>query len=397
MRTLVLSLERAVGRMRRRLRANRIRRRLPKAVPGSPSAHGTVTIAGLLRAPTGIGEGARLNASALAAAGYSVGLIDLTPPRQCDPRVAPPESANPVFGDAGGALVVHLNPPAMFEGLYQLRDGLTRRRVIGNWVWEAPLLPPVWHRSIELLHEIWVPSRFVADAVATTACRIPVRVVPYAVRANDRVEPMAIAAGKTVYLALFSYESGFDRKNPIGAVTAFRRAFADRDDVVLLVKAQGRATSHLDSHRALLAAIGEAPNIAIIDQDLTSLERDALIARTDVLVSLHRAEGFGLTLAEAMLQGKSVIATNWSGNTDFMTRDTSALIDYKLVPMSTIAFAYQGLNAHWAEPDIDHASAEMLRFSEPSVRAALGAKASRFARRAFTLEAFKAAVAPGLE
>jgi glycosyltransferase involved in cell wall biosynthesis len=391
------TLERAVGRMQRRLRAGRIRRRLPKAAPGSPSARGIVTIAGLLRAPTGIGEGARLNAGALAALGYSVGLVDLTPERQRDARAAPPQGTNLASGDIGGTVIVHLNPPAMFEGLYRLRDGLTRRRVIGNWVWEAPVLPPLWQRSIELLHEIWVPSRFVAEAVATTGCRIPVRVVPYAVRADDAVEPMTIAAGKTAYLTMFSYESGFDRKNPIAAVKAFRRAFGDRDDVVLLVKAQGDPASHQASHRALLAAIGEAPNIAIIDRDLAASERDALIARADVMVSLHRAEGFGLTLAEALLQGKSVIATNWSGNTDFMTPDTSALIDYKLVPMSTVAFAYRGLKAHWAEPDLDHASAEMLRFSDPSLRRALGAKARGVARQAFTLEAFRAAAGPGLE
>jgi glycosyltransferase involved in cell wall biosynthesis len=396
MLTIYRSLERFVGKIQRRRRSERIRRILPKAVPVSPPARGAVTVAGLLRAPTGIGEGARLGAGAFAELGYSVGLVDLTPQRQRDARILQPQGANLTPGDIGGPVIVHMNPPAMMDALYELRDGLTRRRVIGHWVWEIPVLPPQWHQSVEFLHEVWVPSRFVAAAVATTVRQVPIRIVPYAVRPSDPVAPMTIATGKTVYLTMFSYNSGFDRKNPVAAIAAFRRAFADRDDVTLIVKAQGAPLSHKASYRALMAAIAGAPNISVLDRDLTSLERDALIARADVLVSLHRSEGFGLPLAEALVLGKAVIATNWSGNTDFMTRDTSSLIDYKLVPMSTATAAYAGLKAHWADPDIDHASAEMLRLSDPSARTALGANAHRFARQAFTLEAFKAAVEPGL-
>src|SRR5271156_6102156 len=173
------SLDRFIVSLRRRRTLNRIRRRLPKAAPGSPPARGTVTIAGIFRSPTGIGEGARLNACAFADIGYSVGLVDITSERGNEARITQPQGANLVAGDIGGPIIIHMNPPTMLHTLYALRHKLAGRRVIANWVWELPILPPVWHQTIEFLHEVWVQSRLGADAVAPPARRIPIRLVPY--------------------------------------------------------------------------------------------------------------------------------------------------------------------------------------------------------------------------
>jgi glycosyltransferase involved in cell wall biosynthesis len=396
MTSLPRTISGAFDRARKAYRINRICRRLPKARPNPPPGDGFATVIGLLRSPTGIGEGARLNATALGSLGYSVGLLDVGEHRKAQRTLAMLEGPGQKIGDIGGPLIVHLNPPAMLYALHDMLNGLGRRRIIGNWVWEAPIMPPIWHRALEFLHEVWAPSRFVADAVATAGAKIPIRVVPYAVRPSQDVAPMAIAPGKLLYVTMFSYNSGFKRKNPAATIKAFKRAFGDRDDVHLLVKAQGLPAKHAVAHDELVAAIGSAANISILGRDLTIIERDALIARADVLVSLHRSEGFGLTMAEAMLVGKAVMATNWSGNIDFMTPGTCSLIDYKLIAMADPDPAYVGLNAHWAEPDAEHAAAEMLRLTDPTTRAALGAAARRSARDYFKPECFAAAVGPGV-
>ena len=391
-RTLYGNLARA----RRRFDVDRLCRRLPIARSDPSPADGVVTLAGLLRAPTGIGEGARLNAAALGRLGYAVGLLEAGRPRQDQRALAMPKVPGQTIGDRSGALIVHLNPPVMLYALADMLSAIGRRRVIAHWVWEAPMMPPIWHRALQFLHEVWVPSRFVADAVATAGAGIPVRVVPYAVSAPEDVAPMEIAAGKLLFVTMFSYDSGFKRKNPIGTIAAFRRAFDDRDDVHLLVKAQGAPDKHAAALRTLAGAIGPATNVSILGRDLTGRERNALIARADVVVSLHRAEGFGLTLAEAMLLGKPTIATNWSGNVDFMAPGASSLIDYKLTPLVDADPAYAGLATRWADPDIDHAAAEMRRLTDPAIRAALGAAARRSAAAYFTPDAFAAAVAPGI-
>jgi glycosyltransferase involved in cell wall biosynthesis len=146
----------------------------------------------------------------------------------------------------------------------------------------------------------------------------------------------------------------------------------------------------------LQAAVAGAQNIRIIEDALSSDARDALVARADVVVSLHRSEGFGLTLAEAMLAGKPVIATNWSGNLDFMTPDTSALIRCDLIPVCDPGGPYEGIEAVWAEPDIGHAAAEMTRLVEPDQRRRLGAAAQHASEALFRPTAFAARVAPAI-
>ncbi len=396
MALVLRSLDRFLSRLRRAQRIKQICRKLPKAAPDPPPRSGTVTIAGILRSPTGIGEGARLQAQALSRLGYAVGLCDFSRQRRAAESLPLPQGPRMTADDAGGPIIIHLNPPSMLYTLEDMLGALAGRRIIANWVWEAPVMPPVWHRALEFLHEVWVPSRFVGAAVATGGAGLPIRLVPYAVRPTETVTPLAIAPGKLMYLTMFSYDSGFKRKNPIGTIRAFRCAFGDRADVILLVKAQGSSVKHEAASRELEMAIGDAKNVSIFNRDLSTPERDALIARADVVVSLHRSEGFGLTLAEAMLLGKAVVATNWSGNIDFMPADACSLIDFSLVSLSDAHDAYAGLRTHWAEPDLDHAASEMLRLADPAVRSTLGVAAQRAAKQYFGLDAFAAAVEAGI-
>jgi glycosyltransferase involved in cell wall biosynthesis len=153
---------------------------------------------------------------------------------------------------------------------------------------------------------------------------------------------------------MFDYASTFARKNPLAVIRAFRRAF-DQSSGAQLVVHSINGGGELRKRRELEREVGGREDIHLIDGYLSHEQKDALLARCDCYVSLHRAEGFGVPLAEAMRLAKPVIATGWSGNLEFMNRDNSYLVDYTLVPVGRTARPYLPV-ARWAEPDIEHAA-----------------------------------------
>jgi glycosyltransferase involved in cell wall biosynthesis len=163
-----------------------------------------------------------------------------------------------------------------------------------------------------------------------------------------------------LFLSMYDTHSLQDRKNPQAVVDAFKKSFR-RDDtsVGLVIKVNNAQTNPHEMER-IKEKIAGYRNIYLIDQTLERIQVYNLLLATDCFVSLHRSEGFGLALAEAMFLGKPVIATNWSGNTDFMNHDNSCPVDYSL---STIGRDIGPYHAHqiWAEPDIGHASFYMSR------------------------------------
>ncbi len=337
---------------------------------------GPVVVAGLFRAASGLGRAVRGCADALESHGVSVLRVDLSgqfgqedlPP---DPRLAAPPK------QALGTLIVHVNAPETDWALVALGHYRPRRwRIVGAWVWETPSPPASWRAASRRLSEIWAPSRFAADAIASVA-DAPVAVVPHAVIAppdiaSDRAG-FGLAPGDLVCLTLADGRSSFYRKNPIGAVKVFRAALDGRADARLIVK-----TRHLCDQpayrNALTAEIGNDPRIRLIDDDLSEADMWALTASADIFLSLHRAEGFGLPIAEAMALGKPVIATGWSGNMDFMA-DADAAVAFRLVPVvdPTQRYAPQP-DAMWAEPDLEAATVRLRALAnDPALRARLAA------------------------
>jgi glycosyltransferase involved in cell wall biosynthesis len=364
------------------------------AASGVP-ARGRVTIAGLVSSPSGIGEGARLCAERFADIGYTVGTIDVTSVLGVPGGVAFAR-ADIVARDVGGPLIVHLNPPGMQSVIVQRLRGLLRgRRLIAYWAWEAPDLPPIWHQAFRLLHEIWVPSSFVADALVRAGCTTPVRIVPHPLRIPQAVPVVRTDRALTV-LIVFAYDSGFDRKNPIAGIEAFRRAFDGADDAVLVVKSRGHSRSG-EPERRLEAALAGLTNVRQIDGDLPVDEYERLIEAADVMLSLHRAEGFGIPLAEAMLRGKPVVATDWSGNLEYMDAEAACLVPARMVPMRDEVNAYQRLDSVWADADIDAAAAWLRRLRDPDLRAVIGKAARQHAATRLGRDAFAAAVIPAIE
>jgi glycosyltransferase involved in cell wall biosynthesis len=350
-------------------------------LPGPPPAE-PIVIVGPISSATGLGEGARLAMRTLRDHGLDVRGVDVSPVMLGgDP--AEPIDLGPPVPTGPGTVILHVNAPLAPLALLLIgRPALRGKRIVGYFAWELPDLPADWIAALDHVHEIWVPSRFTAEAFRRHTSR-PVHVVAHPVAApgarSGRVLERAADDPFTV-LTPFNMASGFTRKNPVAAVRAFRLAFGDglpgTGEARLILK-----THHVSSYAAgcgeLAAAIDGDPRITVLDRTLDRPELDALVARCDAVMLLHRSEGFGLPLAEAMGQGLPVVATNWSGNTDFMDFNNSCPVSYCLVPARDPQGSYDHADQLWAEPSAENAALYLRRLSEnPAVGGELGQAAS---------------------
>jgi glycosyltransferase involved in cell wall biosynthesis len=278
----------------------------------------------------------------------------------------------------GVALVIHANAPMLPLVLLHLgRRWTARRRLIGYWAWELPSIPGDWRPGAGCVHEAWAPSRFTAQALEAL---LPgrVRVVPHAIATNPPRpaalgrEAFGLPAHAVVVLVSFNLASSFERKNPLGAIAAFRAAFGDRSDRLLVLKVTHVDHAPADFARLRDAAAGSA-NIRFETRIMPAAESHALTVASDIVLSLHRSEGFGLVPAEAMLLARPVIATGWSGNMDYMDDSCAALVDVDLVPARDPRRVYDVPGAVWAEPHIGEAVAHLRRLADDAeARTALG-------------------------
>ena len=258
--------------------------------------------------------------------------------------------------------------------------------------WELPRLPVKWSWTelVQAVDVVLAPTRFVADSVRASAPDATVWHYPQAVflpegivadRARFDLPPDAVL----FYLSL-DITSDLARKNPLGTLEAFEAAFpanADAPDVRLVVKLNNSASFAWAGAAAkrIHSLIAENPRITVVDRAMSYEEVLSLGASCDIYVSLHRAEGLGLNLLEAMSMGKPVIATAWSGNMDFMTRDNSCLVDFDLIPVVAEHDAYQpdaiGPDQSWADPRLAEATEWMRRLaSDADLRARIGERAA---------------------
>ncbi|WP_420243192.1 glycosyltransferase [Roseiterribacter gracilis] len=342
---------------------------------------------------SGLGQAARLQLAAFAQAGVDVRGLDLSAAFMAVDESAP--SYPPAAPGEDGVLLLHANGPFARYALAQIgRARLGSKRVVGYWAWELPRLPDDWRDGFAAVHEIWVPSRFTQQALVDAP--VPVRVVPYPVAlgargVRDRAS-FGFADGEFVVLVAFDMASTFARKNPLGAIDAFQRAFgADpRARLVLKVSNAERAPA---ASALVSRAIDGFANMQMIAEKWPHARVTSLIASSDVVLSLHRAEGFGLVPAEAMLDGVPVVATGWSGNLDFMTPENSALVQHGFVPAIDSQGTYDHGDQLWADPDLDDAARQLRRlFDDPSLRHAMTRRARADAERLFGGQAFLDAI-----
>jgi len=263
--------------------------------------------------------------------------------------------------------LVHLNADTTFFDYLFLREcGIERGYIIGYWAWELAKFPEEWRSSFEFVQEVWVASRFAYEAIVPATTK-PVLLMPPAV-AIPAPEPglkradFGLPGDKFVFYFSFDFRSYTTRKNPLGTIAALRRAFPHSDASVCLVLKTIGSGWKPDERDALTQTIRGDPRILVIDQELARPRAIALLALSDCFVSLHRSEGFGRGPAEAMLLGKPVIATDYSGTRDFATAETALLIGCALVPVGRDE--YPGADGQiWAEADIDEAAAAMRRIA----------------------------------
>ncbi|MFC5061601.1 glycosyltransferase family 4 protein [Actinomycetospora atypica] len=297
--------------------------------------------------PNGLTRGAQLQVDSMGRAGVPTS----------------PGSAGPADGGlatgAGSNLVLHSGAPECARLINGLALPPLSVYPIGYWAWELPDPPRDWKRYQGLVSEIWTPSTFSAASLRRLF-DIPVYVVPHRVAPEPRRarDPDSIFT----VLTMADSRSSFDRKNPIGAVSAFRRAFGDRSDVRLIVKLLGRPSEVSE----LVNAVGGASNIEFLTETLGLDELRALFRQSDVLLSLHRAEGFGLPILEAMAHGTPAVATGWSGNLDFMGPDDGILVPYRLVDVRDRAGVYRH-RSQWADPDVEYAATALRELADDPV------------------------------
>lgn len=256
------------------------------------------------------------------------------------------------------------------------------RHNIGLWYWEQEHFPTRWHSAFDYYDEIWAVSEFTRQAIAKVS-PIPVRKItyPFYLDESEAVRDCARFGLNTddyIFLFNFDFYSTVDRKNPGAVIEAFRHAFRPTDSAVLVLKTIN--AEHEPVARDSLGRQGTGAKILWIDKHISSAELNTLFASADCYVSLHRSEGLGLGMAQAMYLGKPVIATNYSGNLEFMNSDNSLLVDYTMTELQHDSGPYER-GTHWAEADVNHA-ANLMRFvyEHRAEAQAIGARAAASVR-----------------
>lgn len=364
--------------------------RRPVAV-GHPAAL-PVCVAGAFSSASGLGEGARLCVEGLGQLGYRPRLHDLTP--IIEGRAV--QSVGPPWEPGPGTAIVHLSPQHLPIGLRAIgNDLLAGKRIVGYWAWELPQVPRYWQDIAQRVDEIWVPSQFVAQAIRGCVDK-PVHVVPHPVacgptgqRSRSR---FGIPEDRFVVLSVFHARSCVERKNPQALLRAFRAAFGSDPLARLIFKVTGGSSAPA-AMKTFRHEAGTCSNVVLLEEDLPRQDMLDLIASADVVASLHRAEGFGLVPAQAMLSGTAVMATAWSGILDFMDDRTGILIPCATTSVVDPQGCYPEDGQTWANPsETDAAAALSVLRGDPQLRHDLVTKARLQARHLLGADAYAQAL-----
>jgi glycosyltransferase involved in cell wall biosynthesis len=321
-----------------------------------------VNVFGFVDGVLGIGEDVRALANALLRAGIPMAIhgLDLAD------RFATSEShgwhsltcGRPLFPVSVFCLPPFETLRVRIEHGSHLFDG---RHNIGYWPWELTSLPKELHGIFSLVDEVWSSSGFLTG-VYTKLTEKPVRHMPPYLNLPKptRIEraDFGIGADDFVVLVMFDFNSFTARKNPEGAIAAFRAAFADMSGSECLVVKTLNGHAHPEAFEALKADLLQDPRMVLIDGPLSREETAGLIELADVYVSLHRSEGFGRILAEAMLLGTPVVATDWSGSKDFLNEDTGWPVAFVLRDVLPHEYIYAS-GSRWAEPSVEDATKQL--------------------------------------
>ncbi len=315
-------------------------------------------------AELGVGEAGRRTFESIAATGVPVELVGTrynTASRQSH-RLRDEVHGTPSFEN----VITCVNADQLPQVYRLLELGELKGKHVGLWFWELERFPNHGLPSLSYVHEVWVASAFTQRALRAVTDK-KIRLIRMPIRVPDRATAftrrnLGLPEAGFLFLTNFDYFSAHRRKNPIGVIEAYRAAFGPDDGAVLVVKSINGSQRLHDAER-VRAAAGSRPDIFLLDGYVTSAEMAAMIELADCYVSLHRAEGYGINLADAMARGTPTIATGYSGNMEFMTPTTSLLVPYELTPVGADAEPYDP-TALWAEPDMGKAAHSMRALFE---------------------------------
>ena len=347
----------------------------PVAAEGVRS-HG-VNLVGYLSGELGVGTSARLMDEALTAAGVPTSTYPVT--------ILLGHRAGAVYRDTADVpydtTLFCVNPPEMEPVTESLFDLVAGTRRIGMWYWEVEAYPACFDVAFELVDEIWVATEFIRDAIAAHT-NLPVRVVMPPLPQREPAGPpplpswLGIPDGSRYFFYAFDYFSRVERKNPEGLLRAFSEAFAPGEGPLLVLKTINAAARPAESERLRLLAAGR-PDVIVIDQYVSAAEMTALMAHCTAYVSLHRAEGLGLTIAEAMAWGRPVVVSAYSGNLAFCNSENSFLVSGTMTPIPAGNAPYP-TGTPWFDPDLSVAARYLREIVEqPEVARAVGERAAQ--------------------
>lgn len=350
-----------------------------------PSPQG-VNLIGWFRATLGVGESARCMARACDATGLPAALVNLR--NNCLNRAlvdtfdARLQEANPYPIN-----IFHLDPPQSEEIDHHHGPAFRKDKYnIAYWAWELPEFPDLWVKQCTYFDEIWCPSAFVRDAIAAKV-PLPVQVMPHAIElpspATDGRQRFRLPTDRFLFLFAYDLNSYQERKNPLAVIAAYRLAFPDERGVGLVIKTQNPKRNP-EAFASLCAAIAGLSQAHIIAEALPAGEVHTLQASCDAFVSLHRAEGFGLSVAECMYLGKPVVSTDWSATAEFVNARNGCPVKCRRVALTETHGPYQR-GQIWADPDVEHAAWWMRRLvAEPALALELGRAAAADIRERFS-------------
>lgn len=324
-----------------------------------------INIASHFKHQNGITEGARLAAKAARKVGIATNLNELR--TYC----ASPYDKN-ILSDqlttdnSYPVNIFHIDPGSM-DNISRVHGHkiFEKKLNIGYWAWELSEFPDEYIRNFDYVEEIWTPSDFARDAIMMKS-PVPVLTMPHPVQfeieGKTERSDFNIPEKTFIFLCMYDYGSNQDRKNPHAAIDSFLKEFSDNSSVHLLIKVHN-AKDEFPDFINLKEQVSTMSNISILNVTLERQQIYELIKCCDVFVSLHRSEGFGLGLAEAMYLQKPVVSTNWSAPAEFIDENNGCPVNYELVKLENDAGHYRAGQV-WANADTDHAAYQLKKLFE---------------------------------
>ncbi len=226
--------------------------------------------------------------------------------------------------------------------------------------WELPHMPKIWHKALNKADELWAPSRFIQKALQGFSSKpvylMPLSVgLPVAEKSYTRAD-FGIPENMFLFLSIFDWNSWYIRKNPEAVIKSFLQEFPNDQNVGIVIKTIHAGENIKKLHEMMSHT--DNKRIFILSETFNAEKMSGLYHCVNAYISLHRAEGFGRTLAEAMLANLPVITTNFSGNTDFCTEDTAFLVNGPLVNVKQGEYLFYE-DQYWCEPSIEEAMSQM--------------------------------------